>query len=155
MCDGRLDTSACGIISSCISTFYRFCCRLGVKQVHLWGLGLPLGCLQLQTSVDIFSADAPVTRADPTIYHDRELSCKAVQSFRRRCDVDLRQRTLAVSCWSYAPSLQVVKPKTGSERHSLTALVRSSFWICGHTRHSFPPSYSAPAFVFNWIIIFF
>lgn len=71
----------------------------------------------------------------------------------RRRDVDLRRRTLAVSCWSDAPSFQVVKPETGAEPHSLTALVRSS-WICGYTRHSFPPSNSAPAFVFNWIFIF-
>lgn len=94
----RFGAAACGIISSCISTFYLFSGQFSIKQIKPgWGLQFPLGCRQ---SCNISAPDALLTCADFNIYHVCVLSCKVLQPFPHMCDFDLHQSTPG-SCWTY------------------------------------------------------
>lgn len=85
--------AACGIISSCISTFYTFSCWFSVKQINPgWGLWFPLGCTQ---ACNVWAADAS---AD--ISRVCALSCELLQQLRYMREFDLHQSTPA-SCWTY------------------------------------------------------
>lgn len=89
--------AACGIISSCISTFYTLSCQFSVKQINPGrGLQFPLGC---RPACKISAPDASLTRTDSNIYHVRVLTSEVLQHFRHMCDFDLQQRTPG-SCWT-------------------------------------------------------
>lgn len=86
--------AACGIISSCISTFHRLSCRIDEANQRRVGVSALAGLSRAADKcVDIVAPHAPVTRADLNIYHDCALSCKVLQQFRYTCDVDLHQYT--------------------------------------------------------------
>lgn len=137
--------AACGIISSCVSTFYAFSCWFSVKQINPgWGLWFPLGRTR---ACNARAPDASVTLADANISHVCALSCELLQQLRYMREFNLHQSTPA-SCWTYFQTASAgTSPKIPSP-----CLLSSSFWVWRHTSAAVFLLETC-AFVFNWIVL--